>query len=262
MTMLKGRNALVTGSNGGIGYAIATALADQGCNVMLNGPGAPEELEKLRLALAAKNVKCIYSPADVGKPAQIEQMMRDAEARLGSIDILVNNAVIRHYHPIDEFPVEEWDAALAVNLSAAFHTIRLALPGMKQRNWGRIINMGSIHSTRAHANRVDYVTAKHAIIGLTKTVALEVAQTGITCNALQPGWVLTPHSERQIAAQIEKSASTREASIETLLQTRQPSRRMITAEQVAAFAVFLCTDAASSITGSALSIDGGWSAAP
>ena len=262
MTMLKGRNALVTGSNGGIGYAIATALAEEGCNVMLNGPGALAELEKLRLALAAKNVKCIYSPADVGKPVQIEHMIRDAEARLGAIDILVNNAVIRHYHPIDEFPVEEWDAALAVNLSASFHTIRLALPGMKQRNWGRIINMGSIHSTRGHANRVDYVTAKHAIIGLTKTVALEVAQTGITCNALQPGWVLTPHSERQIAAQIEKSASTREASIETLLQTRQPSRRMITREQVAAFAVFLCTDAASSITGSALSIDGGWSAAP
>src|SRR5258706_3113910 len=221
---------------------------------MLNGRATPRKRGRRRRAPAAKNVRCFYSPADVGKRMQIEQMIRDAEARLGAIDILVNNAVIRHYHPIDEFPVEEWDAALAVNLSAAFHTIRLALPGMKQLNWGRIINMGSIHSTRAHVNRVDYVTAKHAIIGLTKTVALEVAQTGITCNALQPGWVLTPHSERQIAAQMEKSGSTREASIEALLQTRQPSRRMITTEQVAAFADFRCTDAASSITGSALTI--------
>lgn len=262
MPTLKGRNALITGSNGGIGHAIAAALAGQGCNIVLNGPGASDDIEKLRAAIVARGVKCIYSSADVGKPAEVAQMIRESATQLGSVDILVNNAVIRHFHPIDEFPVEEWDAALAVNLSAAFHTIRLALPGMKKRNWGRIINMGSIHSMRGHANRVDYVTAKHAIIGLTKTVALEVAQTGITCNALQPGWVLTPHSERQIAAQIARNGSNREAVIDALLQIRQPSRRLITMEQVAAFVVFLCSEAASSITGSALSIDGGWSAAP
>ena len=262
MPTLKGRSALITGSNGGIGHAIAAALADQGCNIMLNGPGPPAEMERLRADIAARNVQCVYSPADVGKPVQVERMMRDAATQLGAVDILVNNAVIRHYHPIEEFPVDEWDAALAVNLSAAFHTIRLALPGMRQRNWGRIINMGSIHSLRAHLNRVDYVTAKHAIIGLTKTVALETAQTGITCNALQPGWVLTPHSERQIAEQMAKSGGTREQAIAALLQTRQPSRRVITREQVAAFVVFLCSEAASCITGSAHSIDGGWSAAP
>jgi 3-hydroxybutyrate dehydrogenase len=262
MTALNGRNALITGSNGGIGHAMAVALADEGCNIVLNGPGLPREMERMRAAIAAKGIRCVYSPADVGKPSEIEQMMRDAEAQLGPIHVLVNNAVIRHYHPIEEFPVEEWDAALAVNLSAAFHTIRLALPGMKRQNWGRIINMGSIHSMRASRDRVDYVTAKHAIIGLTKTVALETAETGITCNALQPGWVLTPHSERQIADQIAKTGCTREAAIAVLFATRQPSRRFVTKEQVAAFAVFLCSEAASNITGAALSIDGGWSAAP
>ncbi len=261
MPRLRGRNALITGSNGGIGYAIAAALADQGCNIMLNGPGSPEEMEQLRSDVASRGVKCIHSPADVGKPAQIERMINEVTVQFGSLDILVNNAVIRHFHPIEEFPVEEWDAALAVNLSAAFHTIRLALPGMKKRNWGRIINMGSIHSLRARENRVDYVTAKHAIIGLTRTVALEVAQSAITCNALQPGWVLTPHSERQIADQMARTGSTREEAIGALLASRQPSRRFVTKEQLASFVVFLCSEAASNITGSALSIDGGWSAA-
>jgi 3-hydroxybutyrate dehydrogenase len=261
MATLKGKSALITGSNGGIGHAMAAAFADQGCNIALNGPGTPDEMEKLRAAIAVKGVKCIYSPADVGKPAEIEQMMGKAADEFGSVDILINNAAIRHFHPIDEFPVAEWDSALAVNLSAAFHTIRLALPGMKKRNWGRIINMGSVYSVRGHANRVDYVTAKHAIIGLTKTVALEVAKTGITCNAFQPGWVLTPHSERQIAAHMDKTGSSREEAIDALVQLRQPSRRIITMDQVAAFALFLCSDAASNITGSALSIDGGWTAA-
>ncbi|MBI4196111.1 MAG: 3-hydroxybutyrate dehydrogenase [Betaproteobacteria bacterium] len=262
MALLRGRNALITGSNGGIGYAIAAALADQGCNIALNGPGAPDEIERLRSAIASRNVRCIYSPADVGKSLEIERMIADATAQLGSIDILVNNAVIRHFHPIEEFPVEEWDAALAVNVSAAFHTIRLVLAGMKARNWGRIINMGSIYSTRGCENRVDYVTAKHAILGITRTAALEVARTGITCNALRPGWVLTPHSERQIADEMAKSGSTREQAIQSLLETRQPSGRFVTKEQVAAFVVFLCSEAAANITGSALSIDGGWSAVP
>jgi 3-hydroxybutyrate dehydrogenase len=262
MTELKGRSALVTGSNGGIGYAIAAALAEQGCNIALNGPGPPEAMERLRSGLAAKGVSCIYSPADVGKPVEVEQMVRDATARLGAVDILVNNAVTRHFHPVDEFPVEEWEAALAVNLSAAFHTIRLALPGMKRRNWGRIVNMASIYSTRGCENRVDYVTTKHAIIGLTRTVALEVARTGITCNALQPGWVLTPHSERQIADHMEKCGTSREEAIAALLESRQPTRRFITREEVAAFVVFLCSETASNITGAVLSVDGGWSAVP
>jgi 3-hydroxybutyrate dehydrogenase len=258
---LKGRSALITGSNGGIGYAFAIAFAEQGCNVVLNGPASPEEVERLRAGIAAKGVRCIYSPADVGVPEQIGRMMSESQEALGGIDILINNAVVRHFHPIEAFPPEEWDRALAVNVSAAFHTIRLALPGMKTRNWGRIINMGSIHSLRARENRVDYITAKHAIIGLTKTVAIEVAQTGITCNALQPGWVLTPHAERQIEEEMKETGGTREQAVASLLALRQPSRRFVTKEEVAALAVFLCSDAAANITGSALSIDGGWSAA-
>jgi 3-hydroxybutyrate dehydrogenase len=262
MTQLKGKNALITGSSGGIGYAIAVALADEGCNIVLNAPGPPDEMEKLRAAIASRSVRCLYSPADVGRPDEVEPMLRDSEASLGSIDILVNNAVVRHFHPIDEFPVEEWDRALAVNVSAAFHTIRLVLPGMKKRNWGRIINMASIYSMRGCENRVDYVTAKHAILGLTRTVALEVAQTGITCNALQPGWVSTSHSERQIAQRIAQAGGTREEAIDALLRTRQPSRRFVTPAEVAALVVFLCSEVGSNITGGVLPIDGGWSAAP
>lgn len=259
--MLEGKNALITGSTGGIGGAFASALADQGCNIMLNGFGAPQEIEKLRAAIEAKGVRCAYSPADLAKPAEIGQMMRATESVLGSVDILINNAVVRYLHPVEEFPAGEWDQAMAVNVSAAFHTIRLAIPGMRKRNWGRIINMGSIHSMRARENRIDYVTAKHAVIGITKTVALELAQTGITCNALQPGWVLTQHGERIIADEMARSGSSREDAIRTLQEARQPSRRFVALEEVAALAVFLCSDAAASITGATISIDGGWSAA-
>jgi len=259
--MLGGKNALITGSTGGIGCAFANALADKGCNIMLNGFGTPQEIANIRTAIEAKGVRCDYSPADIGKPAEIGQMMRAAEAALGSVDILINNAVVRYLHPVEEFPSEEWDRAMAVNVSAAFHTIRLAIPGMKKRNWGRIINMGSIHSMRARENRIDYVTAKHAVIGITKTVALELAQTGITCNALQPGWVLTAHGERLIADQMAKDGSSRDDAVRKLQEARQPSRRFVAMEEVAALAVFLCSDAASSITGATISIDGGWSAA-
>jgi 3-hydroxybutyrate dehydrogenase len=258
---LKGRTALVTGSNGGIGYAFATAFAEQGCNIVLNGPASAAEIEELQAGITALGAACLYSEADVGVPAEIERMMQEAHEALGGVDILVNNAVVRHFHPVEEFPPAEWDRALAVNVSAAFHTIRFAIPGMKARNWGRIINMGSIHSLRARENRIDYITAKHAIIGMTKTVAVEVAQTGITCNALQPGWVLTPHAERQIADEMKCTGGTREQAIASLLALRQPSRRFVSKEEVAAFAVFLCSDAAANITGAALSIDGGWSAA-
>jgi 3-hydroxybutyrate dehydrogenase len=259
--MLKGKTALVTGSNGGIGYAFATAFAAEGANVVLNGPASKEEVERVMAGIREKGVQCIYSPADVGKPAEIETMIRLAEREFGAIDVLVNNAVVRHFHSVEDFPPEAWDRALAINVSAAFHAIRLALPGMKKRNWGRIINMGSIHSERAREQRIDYITAKHAVIGITKTVAIETARTGITCNALAPGWVLTPHSERQIADEMAKANCTREDAISSLLVLRQPSRRFVTKEEVAAFAVFLCSEAAANITGAMLPIDGGWSAA-
>lgn len=262
MTTLRGKCALVTGSNGGIGHAIALAMAEAGCNVVLNGPATAADIARMTAAVTAKGVECLYSEADVGKVADVEAMMQQALDRFGTVDILVNNAVIRHFHPVEEFPTEEWDRALAVNLSAAFHTIRLAMPAMKRRNWGRIINMGSIHSMRGREHRVDYVTAKHAIIGLTKTIALEVARTGITCNALQPGWVLTPHSEGQVADEMARTGASRDDAVASLLVTRQPSGRFVTKEEVAAFAVFLCSEHAASITGAALSVDGGWSAAP
>jgi 3-hydroxybutyrate dehydrogenase len=261
MKSLAGRGALITGSDGGIGFAIAEALADEGCNIVLNGPAESTATGGLRQRIAAKNVKCAYARADVGNVAEIEGLFATAAA-VGDVDILVNNAVVRHFHPIEEFPVAEWERALAVNVSAVFHTTRLAVPGMKRRNWGRIINLASIYSTRGAEHRVDYVTAKHAIVGLTRAVALELARTGITCNAVQPGWVLTPHSERQIADRMKAGGGTREAAIAALLESRQPSRRFVMPEQVAASVVFLCSAAASAITGATLSIDGGWSAAP
>lgn len=262
MRSLEGKGALITGSDGGIGFAMAEALAAEGCNIVLNGPAESAETGRLRERIAAKSVKCVYWRADVGSAEEIERMFDAAAAAIGSIDILVNNAVVRHFHPIEEFPVVEWERALAVNVSAVFNTTRLAVPGMRKRNWGRIINMASIHSTRGREHRVDYVTAKHAILGLTRTVALELARTGVTCNAVQPGWVLTPHSERQIADRMRTAGGTREEAIEALLAFRQPSRRFITPEQVAAFVVFLCSEAAAAITGATLSVDGGWSAAP
>ena len=262
MKSLAGRGALITGSDGGIGFAIAEALADEGCNVVLNGPAESAATGELRERIAAKNVKCAYVPADVGSVAEIERLFAAAAAAIGDVDILVNNAVVRHFHPIEEFPVAEWERSLAVNVSAVFNTTRFAVPGMKQRNWGRIINLASIYSTRGGEHRVDYVTAKHAVVGITRTVALELARTGITCNAVQPGWVLTPHSERQIADRIKTAGGTRDEAIEALIASRQPSRRFVMPEQVAAFVVFLCSDAGSAITGATLSVDGGWSAAP
>jgi 3-hydroxybutyrate dehydrogenase len=261
MRSLAGRGALITGSDGGIGFAIAEALAEEGCSIVLNGPAESAASSGLRERIAARNVKCVYVRADVGNVDEIERMFA-AAAAIGDVDILVNNAVVRHFHPIEEFPVAEWDRALAVNVSAAFHTTRLAVPGMKRRNWGRIINLASIYSTRGGEHRVDYVTAKHAILGLTRTVALELARTGITCNAVQPGWVLTPHSERQIADRMKAAGGTREAAIAALLEPRQPSRRFVMPGEVAACVVFLCSAAGSAITGATLSIDGGWSAAP
>lgn len=259
MATLKGRTALVTGSTGGIGEAFARALAAQGCNVALNGFGEAGAIEELRAGIARDHgVDVVYGGADLANPAEIERMIVAVRARLGSIDVLVNNAVTRHYAPVEAFPVEKWDQALAVNLSAAFHTIRLTLPDMKKRNWGRIINMSSIHATNVVRERVDYMTTKAAILGLTKAVALECAQTGITCNALCPGWVLTPHAERQIARLMAEKSLSRELAIEELVSVRQPSGRPITPAEVAALGIYLCSDAAANISGAALPIDGAW----
>ena len=261
MKSLAGRGALITGSDGGLGFAIAEALADEGCNIVLNGPAESAATAALRERIAAKNVRCVYVRADVGSVAEIERLFA-AAAAIGDVDILVNNAVVRHFHPIEEFPVAEWERALAVNVSAVFNTMRLAVPGMKRRNWGRIVNLASIYSTRGAEQRVDYVTAKHAVVGLTRAVALELARTGVTCNAVQPGWVLTPHAERQIADRMTAAGGTREEAIEALLESRQPSRRFITPEAVAASVVFLCSAAGAAINGTTLSVDGGWSTAP
>lgn len=262
MQSLAGRGALITGSDGGIGFAIAAALAAEGCNIVLNGPAESAATSVLRERIATRGVQCAYVAADVGQVAEIERLFAVAAAAIGDVDILVNNAVVRHFHPIEAFPVAEWDRALAVNVSGVFHATRLAVPGMRKRNWGRIVNMASIYSTRGAEQRVDYVTAKHAIVGITQTAALELARTGVTCNAVQPGWVLTPHAERQIADRMNTAGETRAQAIEALLASRQPSGRFVTPEQVAAFVVFLCSEAAAAITGATLAVDGGWSAAP
>jgi 3-hydroxybutyrate dehydrogenase len=254
---LKGKIALVTGSTGGIGEAFAKAFAQAGCNVVINGFGDADVIDKLRRELESHGGGVLYHDADVGVPARIEAMIAAAQARFGAIDILVNNAVTRHFSPIEDFPVEKWDQALAVNLSAAFHTIRLALPAMKRRNWGRIINMASIHATNVVRDRVDYVTTKHAIVGLTRAVALETAQTGITCNAISPGLVLTPNCEKQIARKMAEGSS-RDDAIRNMLEIRQPSRRMIMPAEVAQLGLFLCSDEAANVSGADMPIDGAW----
>lgn len=259
--MLKGKTALITGSTGGIGEAFARAFAAEGCNVMMNGMGDAVAIEKLRASIESEHkAKVAYHGADVGVPAQIEDMVRATEKQLGPVDILVNNAVVRHYHMIEDFPPAEWDRALAVDLSAAFHTIRLTMRGMKQRGWGRIINMSSIHGRMAVPNRVDYVTAKHAIIGMTRCIALECAQSGVTINALMPGWVLTPHAEGQISRQMVADNISREKALDALMKVRQHSQQPIMPSDIAAFGVFLCSSPGGHINGAALPIDGAWQA--
>lgn len=257
--MFKGKVALITGSTSGIGLGIAEAMAQQGCAVLLNGFGDKDEIERIRQEVAARTgSKVSYSPADVTDPAQVAAMLEQAEAELGAVSILVNNAGIQYVEDIEHFPPEKWDAILATNLSSAFHTIRLAMPAMKKAGWGRIINIASAHGLVASARKSAYVAAKHGILGLTKSVGLEVAGQGITCNAICPGWVLTPLVEKQIVAIAEKeNISAKEAELQ-LLSEKQPSKQFVTVEEIGALAVYLAGEQARSITGTAISIDGGW----
>ncbi len=259
--MLKGRAAVVTGSTSGIGRAIAEALAAERCAVMLNGFGEAEEIERQRAGMAdAHGVGVAYNPADMTRPDEIAALIAAAEAELGSVDILVNNAGIQHVAPIEGFPVERWDAVIAVNLSAAFHAIRAALPGMQARGWGRIINIASVHGLVASIHKAAYVAAKHGLVGLTRVVALEAAEGGVTCNAICPGWVRTPLVEKQIAARADADGIDIEEAGVAMLKEKQAMPRFTTVEQVGQLAVYLCSDAAATITGTALPIDGGWTA--
>ncbi len=259
--MLKGRVALVTGSTSGIGLGVARALAREGCNVMMNGFGDPCEIEKLRAGLENEfQVTAAYNGADLSKGEQCAQLVADAQRRFGKVDILVNNAGIQHVAPIEQFPVDRWDAIIAVNLCSSFHTIRAALPGMKAAGWGRLINIASTHGLVASVNKVGYVAAKHGLMGLTKVVALETAGTGVTCNAICPGWVLTPLVQKQIDMRAEKQRiSVKQAERELLIE-KEPSGQFTSIEEIAAIAVFLCSDAAKNMTGVPVVNDGGWTA--
>jgi 3-hydroxybutyrate dehydrogenase len=257
--LLKDKTAIVTGSTSGIGLGIATALAAEKCNVMLNGFGDPAEIENMRESIADEHgIKTAYSAADMSKPADIRALVANAVHALGPVDILVNNAGIQHVAPIEAFPDDKWDAIMAINLSAAFHAIKVALPGMKARKWGRVINIASAHGLVASGEKVGYVAAKHGLVGLTKVAAIETANQGITCNAICPGWVLTPLVQQQIEARAKAQGIQVERAREDLVREKQPMLDYTTPEKIGAFAVFLCGEAASTITGAALSIDGGW----
>jgi 3-hydroxybutyrate dehydrogenase len=259
--MLKGRTALVTGSTSGIGLGIATRLAAEGANVVLNGFGEASQVESLRRELSRKNnVEVVYDGADMTKPEAIRAMVEKAATTFGAVDILVNNAGIQHVAPVDEFPIDKWDAIIAINLSSAFHTTRAALPGMKHKGWGRIVNIASAHALVASPFKSAYVSAKHGLAGLTKTVALEVAQLGITANAICPGYVLTPLVQNQIPDTARARGISEEAVVRDVILAAQPTKQFVKVEEVAALAAYLCSDAAAAITGALLSIDGGWTA--
>ncbi|MBT8636845.1 3-hydroxybutyrate dehydrogenase [Polynucleobacter paneuropaeus] len=257
MSQLKGKTALVTGSTSGIGLAMAIGLAKQGVNIMVNGFG---EKDNAIAQIKACGVEVDYHGADMSKPAEIADLISQTENRFGSLDILVNNAGIQHTATVQDFPAAQWDAIIAINLSSAFHTTHYALPGMKKRNWGRIINIASVHGLVGSAQKSAYVAAKHGIVGLTKVVALENAQTGITCNAICPGWVLTPLVQKQVDARAEREKITNEQAKHDLVAEKQPSGNFVTPEQLAALAVFLCSQDASEVRGAAWNMDGGWTA--
>jgi len=259
--MLTGRTAIVTGSTSGIGLGIAQALAGAGANIVLNGFGDEKAIEETRATLSRDhNVGVAYSGADISKPDDIAGMIDLAQSEFGGTDIIVNNAGIQHVAPVEEFPVEKWDAILAINLSGAFHAIRLSVPAMKQKGWGRIINVASAHALVASPFKSAYVAAKHGILGLTKTVALEVAEHGITANAICPGYVMTPLVQKQIPEQAKARGISEDAVVRDVLLAAQSTKRFVEVSEVAALAVFLASDEAGSITGTALPIDGGWTA--
>jgi 3-hydroxybutyrate dehydrogenase len=259
--MLKGKTALVTGSTSGIGLGIAEALAAQGANIVLNGLGDRAEVERLRARIADEHrVVVKFDAADMSKPDAIKRMVESAVAELGAIDVLVNNAGIQFVSPVEDFPVEKWDAILAINLSAAFHTTRLALPRMKRNGWGRIVNIASAHALVASPYKSAYVVAKHGIAGFTKTIALEVAEQGITVNAICPGYVWTPLVEKQIPDTAKARGLTEEQVKRDVLLAAQPTKKFVTVTEVAALTAFLASDGAASITGAILPVDGGWTA--
>ena len=261
MGILKGKVAVVTGSTSGIGLAYARAFAGAGANIVLNGMGAPADVEKERSAIESDfGVKAVYSPADMAKPNEIAELIALGEKTFGSVDVLVNNAGVQHVAPIEEFPVDKWNAIIEINLSSAFHTIRAAVPGMKRRGWGRIITTASAHSLVASPFKSAYVAAKHGIVGLTKTVALELARSKITCNCISPGYVWTPLVEKQIPNTMKARNMSRDQVINDVLLAAQPTKEFVTVEQVASLALFLCSQDAAQITGANLSIDGGWTA--
>lgn len=253
--MLHGKTALVTGSTSGIGLGMARALAAQGANIMLNGFG---DHQSALAEIAALGVQVAYHGADMSRPDEIAALIGTCERTFGGVDVLVNNAGIQHVAAVEEFPVERWDAIMAINLSSAFHTTRLALPGMKARGWGRILNIASVHGLVASAQKSAYVAAKHGLVGFTKSVALETATTGVTVNAICPGWVLTPLVQKQVDARaLSEGVSAAEAQ-RRLLAEKQPSLQFTTPEELAALAVFLCSPAAHNIRGAAINMDGGW----
>ncbi len=258
--MLKGKTALITGSTSGIGLGIALVLARQGVNIVLNGFGDVDGPKAEVSAAGGPEVKVGYHGADMSKPAEITAMMAYVEAEFGRCDILVNNAGIQYVAPVEDFPPERWDAIIAINLSSAFHTTRLAIPAMKAAGWGRIINLASVHGLVASAQKSAYVAAKHGLVGFTKTVALETATTGVTVNAICPGWVLTPLVQKQVDARAVAEDVSGEEATRRLLAEKQPSLQFTTPEQLGELAVFLCSDAASNVRGQAWSLDGGWTA--
>jgi len=253
------KSAIVTGSTSGIGLGIATSLAAAGYNIMLNGFGDAAEIEKVKTSLAQKHgVKTAYSAADMSKPAEIRQMVTDTVEAFGSVDVLVNNAGIQFTALVEDFPDEKWDAIIAINLSAAFHASKAALPHMKKQKWGRIINIASAHGLVGSPQKVAYVAAKHGIIGMTKVIAIEAANDGVTCNSICPGWVLTPLVEKQIADRAKQNGTSIEKEKAALLGEKQPMKQFTTPEHLGGLAVYLCSDNAETTTGTSLSVDGGW----
>lgn len=256
--MLNGKSALVTGSTSGIGLGIAQALAAQGAHVMLNGFGDAQAAQDAVAAVATGGARVAYHGADMSRPAEIEAMVRACETEFGGVDILVNNAGIQHVAPVEAFPAERWDAIIAINLSSVFHATRTALPGMKSRGFGRILNVASVHGLVASAQKSAYVAAKHGVIGFTKSVALETATTPVTVNAICPGWVLTPLVQKQVDARAEQAGISQDEAKRQLLAEKQPSLQFTTPEELAGLAVFLCSPAAANIRGAAINVDGGW----